>query len=373
MKKNIYITLASLLISTMALAQDLSLDYYSYLYNWYNVNPAYCAKGDRLSAILNVRQRSGLKSTNSMAGIKASIGGNQGMGSRLISDNRGAFQVLIADVTYGYKLSLNDKHMVYFGLSAGLNNKTFNASRIRNYDQLDATDPVLQSSNLKSNTFTSGAGFIYDFKNFEFAISAPHLIDNGQKLINKVNIMASNRFAVGEKLALTPILFYFNNPVVKNFGGAQLKTEYNNAIWLQGGYQTNSIYNLGLGVNVGVLGVGYNYMSANNLMKSQTTGTHEVILKINISNKQNNKSFDLGTGNRPEYLNKLSSIVERLNVLTANTTTDKISIKQELEKIKIELKGLSISNINPENAAEIESNLLKVDEKIKEIELRLGK
>ena len=116
MKKNIFITLASIFISTISVAQDLSLDYYSYLFNWYNVNSAYCAKGDKLSAILNVRQRAGLKSTNSMAGVKGTLGDNQGLGGRLISDNRGSFQVIIADATYGYRLPLNDKHTLYFGL-----------------------------------------------------------------------------------------------------------------------------------------------------------------------------------------------------------------------------------------------------------------
>src|ERR1035437_5574509 len=117
-------------------AQDLSMDYYSYLYNKFNINPAYCAKDDKMSAILDLRQRAGLSSNNAMFGIKSTLSQNQGIGARFISDNRNAFQVFKADATYGYKLKIDDKQNLTFGISAGLETKSLNVTKIKNYDQL---------------------------------------------------------------------------------------------------------------------------------------------------------------------------------------------------------------------------------------------
>ena len=370
MKNKIYTTLFSVMLCAVVSAQNLTMDYYSYLYNWYNINPAYCANGDKLSAILNVRQRAGLNTNNSMAGLKGMLGENQGIGARVISDTRSAFQVVMADMTYGYKLKINANQSFIFGLSAGLTSKSFNSSKIRNSEGLDQTDPVLQNSNMNSTAFMSGAGFLYNFKKTELSVSLPHLVENGKNMLDNVNVVVSNPFELKHKISLTPIIYYFAIPIVNDIAGIQLKVGYNNKYWLQTGYQNSSNINVGVGFNMGAFGVGYNYTVSNQIMRSQTSGTHEFFLKLNIINQKDKLDVNLIDGPTAPK-NKLGSIVEKLNELSVNENTSVQDLKYELGKIKHELKQLSDSNFSSEDPETIDSNLTIIDEKINEIENRL--
>lgn len=367
-------------------AQDLSMDYYSFLYNKFNINPAFCAKDDKLSAVLNVRQRSGLSSNNSMFGMKGILGDNQGLGVRVISDIRGAFQVLKADATYGYKLRVTENQNVYFGLSAGLTSKSLNKSKIKNYDQLDLSDPALETSNLKSNLFSTGAGLIYDFKAFEFSVSAPQLVESSQKISPTTIFITNYKFQLSNDISLTPELFYFNLPVVKNYGGVQVKGDYKNSVWAQMGYQTNSAFNLAFGVKFNIFEVGYGYMAANNLMKNLSGGTHEVLLRIRIANKsQNNFSIDKKAGtdkiqsdqfedkktnaDMSGHTNRLNSIIDKLNELTAvDANVSKAELKIQLEVLRDELKQISNSSFSSEDPETLEKKLILIEGKIQQIE-----
>lgn len=366
-------------------AQDLSMDYYSFLYNKFNINPAFCAKGDKLSAILNVRQRSGLSSNNSMFGIKSVLGDNQGLGVRVISDIRGAFQVLKADATYGYKVKIDENQNVYFGLSAGLTSKSLNKSKIKNYDQLDLSDPALETSNLKSNAFSTGAGLIYDYKAFEFSVSAPQLIESSQKISPTTIFITNYKFDLNSDISLIPELYYFNLPVVKNYGGVQVKGDYKNLVWAQMGYQTNSAFNLAVGVKFNIFEVAYGYMAANNVMKNLSSGTHEVLLKIGLSNRSqkglhldnviNDKSQSSLIEDRKTnadmsgYTNRLNSVIDKLNELTtADTKVTKAELKSQLELLREELKQISNSSFSSEDPETLEKKLILIEGKIQQIE-----
>jgi type IX secretion system PorP/SprF family membrane protein len=269
-------------------SQDLTTNYLSYVHNFYNLNPAYCAIGHKFAGVLDVRQRAGLNAVNTMLGVSGMLNDKQGAGGRLVTDVRGPFQVMVLDGTYSYKLGLDQHQSIYFGLSAGLVNKSLNTSKIKNYDQLDADDPVLDGSNFRSTTFTAGAGMIYEYKSFEFAFSAPQLVDGNKKTFSYFNALAANIFYLNSKYEITPMLIYFNTPVVKNLVSMQCRAEYNRRLSLQLGYQSNSMFNACLGFSHSDLGIAYNFMTSNKLMNVQTSGTHEVILTLRMGKKNKN-------------------------------------------------------------------------------------
>ena len=288
MKRFAIAIVLAVLVNGVGHSQDLTTNYLSYVHNFYNLNPAYCAIGHTFAGILDVRQRTGLSATNTMLGINGMLNSNQGLGVRLVTDVRGPFQVMMVDATYAYKLSLDKHQAVYFGLSAGLVNKSLNTSKIKNYDQLDGDDPVLDVSNFRSTNFTAGAGLIYEYKSFEFAVSAPQLVGVNQKSFNYINVIAANIFYLNAQYEITPMLIYFNTPVLKNLVSGQLKLEYNRRIWLQLGYQSNYMFNACVGFQHNDLGIAYNYTSSNKLMNVQTSGTHEVILTLRMGRKSKN-------------------------------------------------------------------------------------
>ena len=277
------------LLATSVISQDLTQNYYSYINNLYNINPAYCAIGHKLAGVLDVRQKAGWNETNAMFGISGQLSANQGIGARLNSDLRGPFQTMVVDATYGYKVEIAEGRALYLGLSAGLINRSLNTSKIKNYNDLDPNDPALSVTNYKSTSFTAGAGLIYEHNSFELAISAPQLVAVNQRSFNYITVMAANIFYLSEKLELIPMLFYFNTPVVKNLGVLQCKAEYKRKFWGQLGYSTNSIFNACIGVNFGDLGFAYNYMTSNKLTNVQTSGTHEVILNLKVGKKYKNR------------------------------------------------------------------------------------
>lgn len=286
MKKYIYLTIAILLTQAKAtIAQDLSMNYYSYIHNLYNLNPAYCAIGHKLEGIIDVRQKISLNSTNSMIGLNGEITENQGVGARLIADLRGPFQTALFDATYGYKLHLNENSNLIFGLSAGFVNRSLNTSKIQNYADLDQNDPLLNNSNFASTSFTTGAGLIYEYKKFQASVSAPQLIGENQKLDNFYTLMLARIFHLGSDFKLTPMLFYFHTPVTKDFMSLQLKTQYLNKLWLQLGYQTSEVFNACIGYNISGFGFAYNFYTSNSLMNVQTSGTNEFILTFKLNKK----------------------------------------------------------------------------------------
>jgi type IX secretion system PorP/SprF family membrane protein len=300
MKKST-IVLLFLLNSLIGYSQDLMTNYLSYVHNFYNLNPAYCAIGHKFAGILDVRQKSGLNNINTMLGLSGMLNEHQGAGARLITDIRGPFQVMVLDGTYAYKLGLDKDQSIYFGLSAGLVNKSINTSKIKNYDQLDADDPVLNSSNFRSTTFTAGGGLIYEYKSFEFAVSAPQLISANKKSLSYFNVLAANIFYLNAQYEITPILIYFNTPVLKNLVSVQCKAEYNRKLSLQLGYQSNSTFNACVGFTHADIGVAYNFMTSNKIMNVQTSGTHEVILTLRM-----------GRQNKNHHLNKIHPELEHV-------------------------------------------------------------
>ena len=189
-------------------------------------------------------------------------------------------------------------------------------------------------------------------------------------MLDNVNVVVSNPFELKHKISLTPIIYYFAIPIVNDIAGIQLKVDYNKKYWLQTGYQNSSNINVGIGFNMGAFGVGYNYMVSNQIMRTQTSGTHEFFLKLNIQNPKDKLVIN-SIEDRSAPKNKLGSIVDKLNELSVNENTSVQDLKYELGKIKHELKQLSDSNFSSEDPATIDSNLIIIDEKINEIENRL--
>lgn len=365
MKKYLFITLSLVILTTVGIGQDLSQNYYSYIYNWYNVNPAYTAKSESLSAILNARKRANINANNAMLGIRTPFGENQGFGGKLISDNRAAFQVIIADLTYGYKLRINTKHTLYLGLSAGINNRAVNTSKIENYELLDQTDPSLQSANLNATNFSSGAGVVYNFENFEFGLSFPQLIGGSGSFFENLYLTGSREFKLKNNIGLKPSLFFITVPSVKDFAGIQLKGDYKKKAWIQMGYQTNETLNLGAGANVKMLGLGYNYTFSNKRVRDQSAGTHEVILTLNIIKQRTKPTVAENNSTQLEI------IMARLNAI--DEIKNKKEIRTELDKIKAELIALSTIKVAPKNAGIVTKQLNAIEEKINEIETKLKK
>ena len=365
--------LVFLIGSTMADAQVLSYDFYTFrLNNMFNVNPAYTGKDDGLNAVLSAQtQNKGVAFANKniMFGLHSKFSKKQALGGRLISDTRGAFQILKADVSYAYTAKILDESSLSLGLSAGILNNSMLINRIENYEALDQTDPNLIKSYNNTTQFAAGAGLLYNYKALDVSVSLPHILTTSQPLNGYVNAAIFYTFKAGDKFKVTPWLCYQNIPITKSITSLNVKGTYKDIVWVQAGYQTNKTISAMFGVKVENLSLGYGFRFSNKDFKTISSGSHEITLAFKIPQRAK------GIGSSPISDNaSLNEIIARLDKLSTQEVTGKNrdSIKAELEKIKQLLQKSEIDNSTPEKAEEVSKQLLKIDEKLKIIESKLA-
>ena len=285
MKNLLYIL--SIIITLQAKSQVLSYDFYSFkVNNMFNVNPAYTGRDEGLNILLSAQTQNrgvAFANKNYMFGMHSRISKKQALGSRIISDTRGAFQVLKADVSYAYFAKISADMKFTLGLSAGLLKNSLLINRIDNYQSLDQSDPTLTKSYYNTNQFTAGVGFLYNYKSLDVSFSMPHLIATSQPMNSYINTAVFYTFKAGEDFKITPWLCYQNMPITKNVGSLFVKGMYKDMIWVQTGYQTNRTFCAMLGVNIENLSIGYGYKSSNSQFKTITSALHEITFAFKIT------------------------------------------------------------------------------------------
>jgi type IX secretion system PorP/SprF family membrane protein len=283
--KKIFYT-AFILLTLGSEAQIMSYDFYSFrANNMFNINPAYTGKEDGLCVVLSAQtQNRGVSYANKnyMVGTHSPISKKQALGIKLISDSRGAFQVMKADLSYAYIAKLADEMKFSLGLSGGLLNNSLLTNRIDNFQALDQSDPTLTKSYYNTSQFVAGAGFLYTFKKLDVSFSMPHIISTDQPLNGYVNASVFYTFDVKNDFKVTPWLCYQNIPITKDVSSLFVKGMYKDLIWVQLGYQTNKSFSAMFGVNIENLSIGYGYKTSNHEFKTVTSGLHEITLRLKI-------------------------------------------------------------------------------------------
>ncbi|MBC7694834.1 MAG: PorP/SprF family type IX secretion system membrane protein [Burkholderiales bacterium] len=285
MKHTLYFLFIMITLSSKA--QVLSYDFYSFkVNNMFNVNPAYSGRDESLNIILSAQsQNKGVSYANKnfMFGMHSRISKKQALGTRIISDTRGAFQILKADLSYAYIAKLGKEMKFTLGLSAGILKNSLLVNRIDNYQSLDQSDPTLTKSYYNTNQFTAGAGFLYNYKNLDVSFSMPHIIATNQPLNSYVNGAVFYTFNVNKEFKLTPWVCYQNIPVTKDLTSLFVKGTYNDKVWLQLGYQTNRTFCAMFGVTIENLSIGYGFKSSNSQFQTVTSGLHEITFGLRIN------------------------------------------------------------------------------------------
>lgn len=284
--KNIFYFLF-IIITLSVKSQILSYDFYSFkTNNMYNINPAYTGKDDGLNIVLSAQtQNRGVSYANKnyMFGMHSKISKKQALGVKIISDTRGAFQVLKADLSYAYIAKISDDMKFSLGLSGGLLKNSLLINRIDNYQSLDQSDPTLTKSYYNTNQFAAGAGLLYTYKGLDVSFSMPHIIATNQPLNGYINGAVFYTIKANDLFKITPWICYQNIPVTKDVTSLFVKGMYKEVIWIQAGYQTNKTFCAMFGVNVENLSISYGYKSANKQFSTVTPGLHEITFAYKIT------------------------------------------------------------------------------------------
>ena len=282
-----------ILISFSAFSQQLPISA-MYPHNTSFVNPAEVGtiKGTQVQLAHRQQWMGFVGSPNTtFLSAQLQLNSKMGIGGNVTLDKIAFIQRINANASYSYKLLIDNKSKIRFGLSAGIMKGTLDLSTIQADDM---SDIVLTSAPLKM-TFDATFGIAYSFdKDLNIGISLPQLLGttasadvvDGSKynLARHSNLYVSYKMKVDEQFEFIPLIMVRNaqrkNSQVEIFGNIK----YNNKLWGGIGHRSNSVFILNMGMQlIDKLSLTYAFEFSSSGVASNTSGTHEIMLSLNLN------------------------------------------------------------------------------------------
>ena len=362
------------LLAHTGFAQVTNYDFFAFRNgNMFSVNPAWVTKDDAIHVVVNGQTMSSAVNygyKNLMAGVYSGVGNNSGLGLKVISDTRGAFQVLRADLSYGFHARFTGGHSLHMGALMGIHNSNLNISRIENYELIDPADPTLSSNYYNATQFVAGAGILYTYKKFDLSVSLPQIVSTAQPFNSYINAAAFYEIKSGPDFTFQPWVSYQRMPVTPSLVGGYVKTTYKDKIWLQAGYQNNKSVSAAFGVKFDNIGIAYGYRTGSADFKQVGGQMHEVTFSIALQRKTKSAK---AAGREESGDHELAGILKRLDKLLGQEITDlnRAEFRAELERIKVMLSHAEVENADPRKAKHVEKQLTLIEEKLRILEQKL--
>lgn len=282
-----------ILISFSAFSQQVPISA-MYPYNTSFINPAEVGtkKGTRVQ-LVHRQQWLGFAGSPNTTFLSAQrqLNSKMGIGGNLSLDKIAFIQRINANASYSYKLLINNKNKIRFGLSAGIMKGTLDLTTIQADDM---SDIVLTSAPLKM-TVDATFGLTYTFdRNLNIGIALPQLLGtkasldivdaSKYNLVRHSNVYFSYKIKVDEQFEFIPLIMIRNaqkkNSQVEVFGNIK----YDNKFWGGIGHRSNSVFILNMGMQViDKLSLTYAFEFSSSGVGSNTSGTHEIMLSLNLN------------------------------------------------------------------------------------------
>lgn len=290
--KNIFLAIA-ILTTFSAYTQQIQLSAL-YPYNTFLINPAEAGlkKGTRIH--LGHRQQwlgfEGSPETTYLTG-QHQLNTKMGVGGSFSYDKLAFIQRINGNLSYSYKLLINNDNKVRFGVSAGVTQGSLDLSGVMADDMGDI---VLSTATTMKMSFDATFGMTYTYKkDLTVGISLPQLLGTkadlsieGEKynLVRHSNIYASYKLKIDDMFEVTPVILLRSaqkkNSQVELFGNIK----YDNKYWGGIGFRTNNMFVINAGMQIiDKVGFTYAYEFNSNGIGANTSGTHELMLSINLN------------------------------------------------------------------------------------------
>lgn len=212
------------------------------------------------------------------------FGKNSGVGAQVISDKSGVLQRTTAKLSYSYKVKLDDKQLLRFGIAASMYRERLDESAyINSNGQADAN---VKTFNGKGWMADGDAGVVYENERFSFGAAATNLrkiFEKGndqQSDLQTFQLNAAYTIQLEGDMHIQPLVSYkhFLNSKDLFLGGAQF--EYEKMFHASLLYQNTGSVQGGIGVPVKEIGeVNFFYGSNNRQGYGQQ---YEIALGIHI-------------------------------------------------------------------------------------------
>lgn len=297
--KRIILCAVLLLISTTATAQQeeqLSL----YNYNTLFYNPAYAGSRDAVSMVGIGRfqwvNMSGAPMTQWFSVHSPVVGKSFGIGAHMVNDKIGSRNRTAAflDLSTSVQVAKNGTRLA-FGLSAGADFISRDFSNLNVDHQADE-----YNTNYSFTKFNVGAGlYLYSDKAY-FGLSVPRMMKvEGRDPNNVLNSLINRHYylSAGYVFSLNSILKLKPSTLVKFIPYAPLKIDVNATFILYDFLHLSAMYRIteAAGLNTVVrikdsFFIGYSYEFPINGLATYQSGSHEVLLQLDLKGKNRVKT-----------------------------------------------------------------------------------
>lgn len=173
-----------------------------------------------------------------------------GLGLGLISDKKGINNRVGGNLSYSYKVNINDDAHLTFGVSFGILDQTLDYSKVQ---VENVADPTVFTNSQHKITYDANAGALFVWKGFEFSAAVPQLPGNKISYSNSTNVRAyytqarhymgslKYRFFVSEDkgISISPqglIRFVANAPL--QYDG-NINFDWHNKFWVGATYKSD--------------------------------------------------------------------------------------------------------------------------------------
>ena len=218
--------------------------------------------------------------------LDGAVAENMGLGAIINNQRIGIFNMFDIQADYAYKIELSGGHKISFGVDLNFLQNSINTSSL--YDE-EMQDPALNSENFNHSLFYTGFGVVYNWQNLTVAVSSPIIYSTQTNQMFQTNYLyGAYTFYLGDSTwIIQPSVlgrYAIYSPIQ---GGINILTQYNRKVWIQTGYNSDKEINLGLGIDIYKLKIGYSYELGLKPVSYLSKGTHEffVMFKLPFKSK----------------------------------------------------------------------------------------
>lgn len=296
MKFRLTIFIVANLITVNAFSQQTAM-YSQYMFNMLGVNPAYAGSRDVISATALYREQwsgiNGAPKTLTFSADMPLAHERVGLGINLFNDRIGVSNTTGFSANYAYRIHTG-KGTLALGLNAGLiQYRADYSSLVVSYT--GQGDPSF-NQNINSTKPNFGAGVFYTTDFFYAGASVPTLVSYNISGLDSVVAyqkrnyfgMAGMVFRLNNELKLKP------STLIKYSNGTPLQIDLNANLWIHDVIGIGTSYRTGDAILV-VLEIqaspnfrmGYAYDYPLTLLKTYSSGSHEIMLRYEFSKNTN--------------------------------------------------------------------------------------
>lgn len=289
--KKIYVLFIFLITTVLANAQQIGM--YSHFYFKPMIyNPAFTGAGEGIDAMLiNRSQWTGFKGAPQLNifSVDGTINKKAGLGMQLISDRKGLTNRIGGNVSYSYRLMINDDMHLAFGVSIGAMDQTIDYSRAVLENN---TDPTLFTTAEHTTTLDANAGLAFKWKALDIGVAVPQLMGNKVKYVDDADVrsfytqarhyMGSVKYRIPlleDKISITPLALVRFLPNAPMQYDGTVNIGWQDKVWVGATYKSDYAVGLNAGVCIHKqLSVGYSYDFIIGTIGKYSGMSHEIMI-----------------------------------------------------------------------------------------------